>query len=102
MMRLVLALKPMKGIEEKLLKSGDQKLDQKYLWKSWKWKALQLKIKDDLTQTHGCIDWCKSKVYKVWKPLKHPSTLSKIGEISHFSPLFSKIWSTLTPDKIKS
>jgi hypothetical protein len=31
MMRLVLALKPMKGIEEKLLKSGDQKLDQKYL-----------------------------------------------------------------------
>jgi hypothetical protein len=38
--------------------------------------------------------WCKSRVYKVWKPLKHPSSLWKIGEISHFSPLFSKTWST--------
>jgi hypothetical protein len=32
---------------------------------------------------------CKSRVYNVWKPPKHPPTLWKIGEISHFSPLFS-------------
>jgi hypothetical protein len=30
MMRLNLAPKPMEGIEEKLLKSWDQELDQKY------------------------------------------------------------------------
>jgi hypothetical protein len=35
--------------------------------------------------------WCKLRVHKVWKPLKHPPALWKIGKISHFSSLFSKI-----------
>jgi hypothetical protein len=43
--------------------------------------------------------WCKTRVCKVGKPPNHPSTLWKIGEISHFSPLLSKTWSTPTPKK---
>jgi hypothetical protein len=46
----------MEGIDEKLLKLWDKKLGQKYLQKSWKWKILQNKIGDDLTQTHNYID----------------------------------------------
>jgi hypothetical protein len=42
---------------------------------------------------------CESRIYKVWKPLKHPPTLWKIEEISHFYPLFSMTWSTPIPDK---
>jgi hypothetical protein len=56
MMRLILAPKYIEEIEEKLLKSQDQKLGQKYLWKSWKWKTLELKEGDDLTQKHSYID----------------------------------------------
>jgi hypothetical protein len=55
-MRLILAPKSMKGIEEKLLKPRSKKLGQKYLWKSWKWKILQLKIGDDSTQKDSYID----------------------------------------------
>jgi hypothetical protein len=36
MMMLILAPKPMEGIDEKLLKLRDQKLGQKYLQKSQK------------------------------------------------------------------
>jgi hypothetical protein len=46
----------MEEIDEKLLKSQDQKSDQKYLRKSQKWKILQHKIGDDLTQNHGYND----------------------------------------------
>jgi hypothetical protein len=55
-MRLILAPKPIEEIDEKLLKSWDQNSGQKYLWKSQKWKTLQHKIGDDLTQTHNYID----------------------------------------------
>jgi hypothetical protein len=40
----------MEGIDKKLLKSQDRKSDPKYLQKFRKWKTLQHKIKDDLTQ----------------------------------------------------
>jgi hypothetical protein len=56
MMRLILAPKSMEGIEEKLLKSWSQKSGQKHLWNSQKWKTLQLKIGDDLTQIDSYID----------------------------------------------
>jgi hypothetical protein len=56
MTRLVLAPKFTEGIEEKLLKLWSQKWGQKYLQKSQKWKILQLKIGDELTQIHRCID----------------------------------------------
>jgi hypothetical protein len=97
MMMLVLAPKPMEGIEEKLLILWDKKSSQKYLQKSQKWKISQLKIRDDLTQTHRCID-----VNQEFKPAKHPATIWKIGEISHFSHLFSKTWSTPTPGEMNT
>jgi hypothetical protein len=56
MMTLVLAPKSMEGIEEKLFKSRSHKSGQKNLQKSQKWKTLQLKIGDELTQTQRCID----------------------------------------------
>jgi hypothetical protein len=45
-MRLNLAPKSTKGIDEKLLKSRSQKSGQKCLRKSQKWKTLQLKTED--------------------------------------------------------
>jgi hypothetical protein len=96
-MRLILAPKPMEGIEEKLLKSWDRKSGQntsenheneKHCSKDRRW-----------LNPKAQLYWCESRVYKVWKPPKHPPTLWKIGEISHFSPLFSKTWSTPTPSK---
>jgi hypothetical protein len=56
MLRLILATFPMEEIKERLFKSQERKLGQKYLQKSRKWKIFQHKIGDDLTQTHGCID----------------------------------------------
>jgi hypothetical protein len=55
-MRLIPAPKLTEEINEKLLKSWDQKSGQKYLWKSQKWKILYHKIWDNLTQTHNYID----------------------------------------------
>jgi hypothetical protein len=39
----------------------------------------------------GQLYWCKSRIYKVWKPAKYPPTLWKISEISYFSPLLSSL-----------
>jgi hypothetical protein len=55
MMKLNLAPKPMEGIKEKLLKSWDQELGQKYS-KITKMKTLQHNIGDELTQKHDYID----------------------------------------------
>jgi hypothetical protein len=54
-MRLVLAPKHMEGINEKLIKSWDQKSGQKYLRKTRKWKTFQHIEIGDSIQTHGCI-----------------------------------------------
>jgi hypothetical protein len=56
MLRLILASFPMEKIEEKLLKSWNQKSGQKYLWKSWKRKTWQHKVGDDSIQKHIYID----------------------------------------------
>jgi hypothetical protein len=59
-----------------------------------------MKIENVVAQDRRWFDpkrqlyWCKSRVYKVWKSHKHPPTLWKIGEISHFSPLFFRTWIT--------
>jgi hypothetical protein len=56
MLRLILATFVMEEIEAKLFKSQEPKSDQKYFWKSRKWKIFQYKIGDDLIQKHSYID----------------------------------------------
>jgi hypothetical protein len=56
MMRLILAPKTTKGIEEKLLKSQSRKLWQKYLQKSQKLITMQLNKGDDSNQKDNYID----------------------------------------------
>jgi hypothetical protein len=56
MMRLLLATKPTEEIDKKTPQIARSKSGQKYLRKSQKWKTLQQKIGDDLTQTHSNID----------------------------------------------
>jgi hypothetical protein len=53
MIRPILAPKSKEGIEEKLLKSWNKKLGQKYLQK---WKNLQLNKGDESTQKDSYID----------------------------------------------
>jgi hypothetical protein len=56
MMKLILALKSIEGIEEKLLKSWSKKSGQKYIQKSQKWETLQLKMEGNSTQKDSYID----------------------------------------------
>jgi hypothetical protein len=95
-MRLTLAPRSMEWIKEKLLKSWDQKLGQKYIKNHEKNIAARGRR---WFNPKAQVYWCESRVYKVWKPPKYHPTLWKIREISHFSPLFSKTWSTPTPGK---
>jgi hypothetical protein len=59
-MRLVLAPKPVEGIDKKLLKSQDQKLGQKYLKNHKNKKTLQPKIGDDSTKNIATLMQIKS------------------------------------------
>jgi hypothetical protein len=61
MMILNLAPKPMEGIEEKLLKSWDQELDQKYS-KLTKMKNIAAQHRRWIN-TKARLYWCKSRVY---------------------------------------
>jgi hypothetical protein len=61
MMRLNLAPKPTKGIEEKLLKSWDQELGQKYA-KITKMKNIAAQHRRWIN-TKAQLYWCKSRVY---------------------------------------
>jgi hypothetical protein len=85
----------------KLLKSRSQKSGQKYLQKSWKWKTLQLKIGDELTQTHGCIDTNQEST----RCGNHPNILPLFGRLGR--PLTSLLSSLrheahTTPSKMKT
>jgi hypothetical protein len=81
-MRLTLEPKSMEGIEEKLLKSCDWKLGQKYLWKSWKRKTLQHEEGDDLIQKHSYIDVNQE--------------FTRCGNHSDILPLFERLGRSLT------
>jgi hypothetical protein len=82
MISLILAPKSTEVIEEKLLKLRSQKLGQKYIQKSQKWKTLQLKIGNDSTLKHGYIDANQ----KFIRCENHPNIL----------PLFERLWRSLT------
>jgi hypothetical protein len=89
----------MEGIDEKL-KLWDQKSGQKYLQKSQKWKILQHKIGDDLTQKHSYID-ANQEFTRCgnWHNIL-PLFGGLEGSLT-FSPLLSSLtpWSTPTPLK---
>jgi hypothetical protein len=99
-MRLVLSPKSMEGIEEKLLKSWSKK-SGKNTSKNLK-NEKHSSSSREMIQSKGQLYWCKLRVYRVKKLAKHPPTLWKIGDISHFSPLFSKTWSTPISSKMKT
>jgi hypothetical protein len=74
------------------------KIRPKYLWKSRKRKTLQHEEGDDSIQKHNYVDVNQ----EFTRCGNHPNILplfGKLGEISHFSPFFSKTWSTPTPSK---
>jgi hypothetical protein len=53
-----------------------------------KMKNIELNKGDDSTQKDNYID--ANQEFTMWKSPNHSPSLWKIGEISHFSPLFSK------------
>jgi hypothetical protein len=75
-------VKPTGGIDEKLLKSRDRKSGPKYIQISQKWKTLQHKIGDDLTQNHGYIDANQEFI--------------KCGNHPNIVPLFRRLGRSLT------
>jgi hypothetical protein len=91
----------MKEIEEKLLKSWIKNPGQKYLQKSQKWKTLQLKIGEDLAQTHGCIDANKVST----RCGIHPDILPLFGRLGRYlTSLLSSLRheAYTTPSKINT
>jgi hypothetical protein len=87
MMRLILAPKSTEGIEEKLLQTRGWKIRQKYS-KNHEKEKLSIQLGDEIHAQRSAI-MRESNIYNMWKWPQHPTTLWRIGGISHFlsSPL---------------
>jgi hypothetical protein len=82
MMMLILAPISMAGIKEKLLQTHGWKIRQKYS-KNHKKEKCSIQLGDEIHVQISAI-LIESNVYKVWKLPQLPTTLWRIGGISHF------------------
>jgi hypothetical protein len=91
MLRLILATFSMEEIEEKLLRSQNQKSDQNTSENQEKEKHDSARY--EMIQSKSTTILMQIKSLQGVETIQTSSHTLKIGEIAHFSPLFSKTWS---------